>query len=65
MARAGYDPHAALEFWKRFAEYEQKHGGGKQIAFLSTHPLDDERIRQIEGLLPQAEMEYRKPAGNR
>jgi len=61
MARAGYDPRAALAFWKRFAEYEKKQGGGKRIEFLSTHPLDDKRIAQIEGLLPQAEMEYRKP----
>lgn len=61
MARAGYDPREALAFWKRFADYGKKHGGGKRIEFLSTHPLDDQRIRQIEGLLPQAEMEYRKP----
>lgn len=63
MARAGYQPREALGFWQRFAEYKNKHGGGKQIEFLSTHPLDEQRIRQIEGLLPQAEMEYRKPAG--
>jgi predicted Zn-dependent protease len=62
MARAGYQPREALGFWKRFAEYKNKAGGGKQIEFQSTHPLDDERIRQIEGLIPQAEMEYRKPA---
>ena len=61
MARAGYEPRAALAFWKRFAEYKNKHGGGKQVEFLSTHPLDDQRIRQIEGLIPQAEMEFRKP----
>ena len=61
MARAGYQPREALGFWKRFAEYNSKNGGGKQIEFLSTHPLDDHRIRQIEGLIPQAEMEYRKP----
>jgi len=62
MARAGYDPREALAFWKRFADYEKKQGGAKQIEFLSTHPLDDKRIAQIESLLPQAEMEYRKPA---
>lgn len=61
MARAGYPPREALAFWQRFAEYKEKHGGGKQIEFMSTHPLDAQRIRQIEGLLPQAEMEYRKP----
>lgn len=61
MARAGYPPREALGFWKRFAEYKNKNGGGKQVEFLSTHPLDEQRIRQIEGLIPQAEMEYRKP----
>lgn len=61
MARAGYQPREALAFWKRFAEYKNKNGGGKQVEFLSTHPLDEQRIRQIEGLIPQAEMEYRKP----
>lgn len=61
MARAGYQPREAIGFWKRFAEYKNKHGGGKQIEFLSTHPLDEQRIRQIEGLIPQAESEYRKP----
>lgn len=61
MARAGYPPREALAFWKRFAEYKNKNGGDKQIEFLSTHPLDDQRIRQIEGLIPQAEMEYHQP----
>ncbi|MCR4300240.1 MAG: M48 family metallopeptidase [Sulfuricaulis sp.] len=61
MARAGYQPREALGFWKRFAEYKEKKGGGKQVEFLSTHPLDEARIRQIEGIIPQAEMEYRKP----
>ncbi|MEK7206487.1 MAG: M48 family metallopeptidase [Pseudomonadota bacterium] len=63
MARAGFDPREALGFWKRFASYNNQHGGGKRTEFLSTHPLDDKRITQIEGLLPQAEMEYRKPIG--
>ena len=58
MARAGYDPREALDFWKRFAAYGSKRGG-RSIEFLSTHPLDDRRIAQIEKLLPQAETEYR------
>jgi predicted Zn-dependent protease len=59
MARAGYDPHEAVTFWKRFSAYNREHGS-KPIAFLSTHPLDDRRIAQIESLMPQAEAEYRK-----
>ena len=61
MARAGYDPRAALDFWKRFAEYNRQHGGGDTswlTKFLSTHPVDDVRIQQIEKLLPEAEAEF-------
>ncbi|HKK05521.1 MAG TPA: M48 family metallopeptidase [Gammaproteobacteria bacterium] len=59
MARAGYDPREALAFWKRFAAYNKKNGGAPP-EFLSTHPLDARRIKQIEKLLPDAEAEYRK-----
>ncbi|MBI3898038.1 MAG: M48 family metallopeptidase [Gammaproteobacteria bacterium] len=60
MARAGYDPHEAAQFWKRFRDYNQQHGGGKGIEFLQTHPLDGKRIQQIEELMPKAEAEYQK-----
>lgn len=60
MARAGYDPQAALAFWQRFASYNKQHGGSNPPAFLSTHPVDDKRIEQIKELLPQAEKEYQK-----
>src|SRR5215471_7730067 len=66
MARAGYDPKAAVEFWKRFADFNKQHGGGDTswyAKFLSTHPLDTERIKNIEKLLPEAEKQY-KPAAN-
>lgn len=56
MARAGYDPHNAVTFWKRFSE--GKSGGG--IEWLSTHPLDKRRIAAIESHLPQALAEYQK-----
>lgn len=55
MARAGYDPRAAVAFWQRFAAVK----GGGQIAFLSTHPVDATRIARLEELMPQAEEEYR------
>jgi predicted Zn-dependent protease len=59
MARAGYDPHAAVEFWERFAEYNKSNGaGGGGLAFLQTHPLDEQRIKQIQGWLPEAMAEY-------
>lgn len=62
MARAGYNPREAVDFWKRFSQHKGG-GGGKNIAFLSTHPLDEERIKQLESLLPQAEAEYKKAGG--
>lgn len=60
MARAGYDPHEAVEFWKRFSAYNRQHGGGQPLEFLSTHPLDDRRIAQIQELLPQVLPDYQK-----
>jgi predicted Zn-dependent protease len=59
MARAGYDPREAVEFWRRFAAYSQPHGG-RTFEFLSTHPVDERRIAQLESLLPHAMGEYER-----
>ncbi len=50
MARAGYDPREAVAFWTRMAEAS---GGKNQPEFMSTHPLHETRIRQIEEWLPE------------
>ncbi len=55
MARAGYDPHQALDFWKRM---DEKTSQGAPPAFLSDHPSNGQRIQQIEGWMPEAEKEY-------
>jgi predicted Zn-dependent protease len=57
MAKAGYDPHAALAFWKRM-EAAQKGNAPPEI--LSDHPADEKRIQQIEQWMPEA-MTYYKP----
>jgi len=54
MAMAGYDPRAAVSFWERMA---QESGGFAPPEFLSTHPSDQTRIRQLEALIPEA-MQY-------
>ncbi len=54
MARAGYDPREAIEFWKRMAAL----GGGGGPEWLSTHPSDAVRVRELEALLPEALAAY-------
>jgi predicted Zn-dependent protease len=49
MAIAGYNPEASISFWERMAA---KDGGS--IEFLSTHPSDTTRIRQLTESIPVA-----------
>jgi metalloendopeptidase OMA1, mitochondrial len=58
MARAGYDPETAIGFWQRFSDYNKQQGGTKPPAFLSTHPVDEVRIKQIREWLPAAKQEF-------
>ena len=58
MAKAGYDPHAARDLWVRMAAAPQ--GSGKPPEFLSTHPSEPTRIKQIEVWMPEA-MKYYRP----
>lgn len=57
MARAGYDPRAAVRLWKRMRS--MKEGGGGQPAFLSTHPTDDKRIDRLQAKMDGYLSEYR------
>ena len=50
MAIAGYSPDEAAPFWERMAAQ----GGGGTPEFLSTHPSDTTRIRQIRGWVAEA-----------
>lgn len=59
MARAGYDPRQAVEFWRRFQDFNNKQGN-HMPQFLSTHPVDATRIQQLEEYLPRAMEEYER-----
>ncbi|NJK90927.1 MAG: M48 family metallopeptidase [Blastochloris sp.] len=59
MARAGYDPQEAINFWKRM-EAASNQPGSKPPEWLSTHPADSNRIKQLQDLLPQAQAEYQR-----
>lgn len=50
MAKAGYDPRAALSFWQKM---EKASGGKGPPEFLSTHPSSEHRMRDIEAALPK------------
>jgi predicted Zn-dependent protease len=49
MARAGYDPRAALTLWNKM----NAAASSSQPKFLSTHPAPKERIKDIEKNLPR------------
>jgi predicted Zn-dependent protease len=54
MARAGYDPKQAINFWERFSQ-SQAGGGGGTPWFLRTHPVDKDRIADLKKWMPEAE----------
>lgn len=54
MAMAGYDPQTAIPFWQKMAAQ----GGNKPPEFLSTHPSDETRIRDIQAKMGEAMSYY-------
>jgi len=54
MAKAGYDPNQALQFWDRMSKLDKK----SPPEFLATHPSDETRVKQIQKWLPDALKEY-------
>ena len=49
MTKAGYNPHAAVELWRRMDQQ-----GGGLPAILSTHPAPQDRIEAIQAMIPEA-----------
>jgi predicted Zn-dependent protease len=48
MARAGFDPRASVPLWRNMA----RAGGGAAPEWLSTHPANATRIRELEARIP-------------
>lgn len=58
MARAGYNPEAAVDFWGRM----QSQSTSQQPEFSSTHPAHGTRIEHLRAMMPKAKAEYAKHA---
>ena len=50
MAKAGYPPEAAVDLWRNMMTAP----GAKPPEFLSTHPANETRIRDIQHWIPEA-----------
>ena len=51
MIMAGYKPEEAVNVWIRMSE---RAGGSKQPEFLSTHPSNETRIKNLRAFMPEA-----------
>jgi predicted Zn-dependent protease len=58
MGQAGYDPRAALKFWRTVDRMEKKNSS-KESNVRAGHPVYDSRIANLRGWMPQALSYYR------
>jgi predicted Zn-dependent protease len=56
MARAGYDPNAAVSVWRKMLAADQ--GGTPE--FLSTHPSPRTRLQDLQALVPKVMPLYQR-----
>ena len=49
-ARGGYDPRAAITLWQKMSKESQ---GKNPPEFLSTHPSNENRIKDLSALIPK------------
>jgi predicted Zn-dependent protease len=57
-ALAGYDPRSAIDLWKRMSAAG---GGQKPPEILSTHPVEERRIAELQKIMPETMEKYYKP----
>lgn len=58
MAKAGYDPHQAIELWHKMEYYHNQQDKKPKPEFVRTHPLDSSRIKALEAFMPVAMQHY-------
>jgi predicted Zn-dependent protease len=58
MAKAGHDPRESIGLWQRMSQA----GSGGSPEFLSTHPNPENRIANLQALLPRALQYYQNPS---
>ena len=63
MADAGFDPREAVAFWSRFSQ--QNRGASDSLQFFSSHPASEERVVELEALLPAALERYYAATGKK
>jgi predicted Zn-dependent protease len=56
MAMAGFNPQSSLAFWQRMGQQTKT----SMPEFLSTHPVNSTRIRDIQKELPEAMKYYKR-----
>lgn len=67
MAKAGYDPRAAVRIWNRAvveAKEKGKGGGGFALNIFNTHPTDEKRFKELSRMVPYAMEEYVRSQGS-
>ncbi len=62
MARAGYDPRAAPNVWRKM---QRLSGGQEPVQFFSTHPNSANRIAALEAAVPKVMPLYQARAAGR
>ena len=55
MARAGYDPNEALQYWQRFSKVKD---GKAPPEWASTHPADTTRMQGLRKYFSRAKYDY-------
>ncbi len=57
MAKAGYNPEAAVTLWKKMNANDSR-GNNAIVKFMSTHPSNNDRIAALQAMMPEAKKLY-------